>query len=115
MENIKTPVEDIIDDLKDYVDTSFELYKLKATGKAAEMVSGTIINLTIAFTAGFALLFISLAAAFMISEFLANTYVGFVIVGGVYAFTCIVIYLTKDKWLKNRLINSFIQAIYSGK
>lgn len=113
MENIKEPIEEIIDDIKDYIDTSSDLYKMKATEKAAEIVSSAIINLTLAFLAGFVLLFASLTLAFMLSDFLNNSYMGFLIVSGIYALITLLIYVTKDKWLKHRIIDNFIKAIYS--
>ena len=113
MDNIKEPIEEIIDDIKDYIDTSSELYKMKATEKAAEVVSGAVIGLTLALISAFVLLFASLAAAFMLSEIFHKDYIGFVIVAGVYAFIAVIIFITKDKWLKHRIVNSFIKTIYS--
>ena len=49
MENIKPVIENIADDIKDYVETSITLYKHQATQKGAEVASEAIINLLIAY------------------------------------------------------------------
>ena len=112
MENIKPAIEKIADDLKDYVETSITLYKHQATQKGAEVASQAIINLVIAFFIGSALLFGSIACSLYISELIGHPYSGFLIMTGFYALIGLVIILTKDKWLKNRLVDSFIKSIY---
>ena len=113
MENIKEPIEEIIDDIKDYIDTSSELYKMKATAKAADIIYGTVINLTLVLLFAFVLFFASFALAYLLSEYFHREYIGFVIVAGLYAFVAIIIMATKEKWLKHRIVNSFVKSIYS--
>lgn len=115
MENIKPAIENIADDLKEYVETSITLYKHQATQKGAEVASAAIINLLIAFFIGSALLFGSIACSLYLSELLGHSYAGFLIMTGFYALLGFVIILTKDKWLKNRLIDGFIKSIYKDQ
>ena len=113
MENLKEPIEDIIDDIKDYVDTSSELYKMKATAKAADIISGAVINLSLVLLFAFVLFFASFAFAYLNSEYFNHHYSGFFVVAGIYALIAFFIMATKDKWLKHRIVNGFIKSIYS--
>lgn len=115
MENIKPVIENIADDIKDYVETSITLYKHQATQKGAEVASEAIINLLIAFFIGTALLFGSIACSLYLSELLGHPYSGFLIMTGFYALLGFIVILTKDKWLKNRLVDSFIKSIYKDQ
>jgi|SRR5688572_14167366 len=113
MEKSKPELEDIAEDLKSYVNTTLELYKLKATEKGAEMASQVIINLVLAVMAAMVLLFASFALALLLSEYFDRMYLGFVIVAGVYALLGMIVYLLKNTWLKGTLVDSIIKSVYS--
>lgn len=114
MENAKSEVESLADELKDYINTSADLYKLKATEKGAEIASSVTISLTIVLIATMALLFTSFAAAYLISEALGKDYIGFALVAAFYLLVGIVLILVKDKWLKGTIADNIIKAIYNG-
>lgn len=112
-EKPRPDIEEIVEELKSYVNTSIELYKLKTTEKGAEIAAAAIINLVMGALICMILLFFSLALAFFLSEYFDKMYMGFLIVAGIYALSAIVIYVSKDKWLKGTLVDNIIKAIYS--
>ena len=114
MENSKPELDEIVEDVKSYVNTTLELYKLKATEKGAEMATQAIINLVLAGMASMFLLFASFALAFCLSEYFDKMYVGFVIVAGIYALLGLIVYSIKNTWLKGTLIDSIIKSVYSS-
>jgi hypothetical protein len=112
MEDIKTGLVDIADDLKDYIQTSADLYKMKATEKGAEIGANMILNIIAGVFIALAFLFGSLAAAFSISEWLDSQYSGFLIVAGIYTLVGTVILILKGKGWKTSLADSIIKQIY---
>jgi hypothetical protein len=112
MDTIKPAIESLADDIKDYVEVNVELLKLQATEKGAGIASSAILNLVLAFFAGSALLFASIAAALLISQYMHSLYSGFFIVAAIYAGLGLIILLGKDKWLKTTLTDNFIKSIY---
>lgn len=103
-----TPVEVLLERVQTYTKTSIELFKLKATAKLAEMVS----NLA----SGFAVLIIlilffvnlNIGIALLIGDSLGKAWLGFVIVSGVYACIGFIVYLFRNRWIKNPVNESII-------
>jgi hypothetical protein len=112
MEDIKTGLADIADDLKGYIQTSADLYKMKATEKGAEIGADFILNIIAGVFIAMAFLFASFAAAFSISEWLESQYSGFLIVAGIYALVGFVILIQKGKGWKSSLADSIVKQIY---
>lgn len=113
-EKNKPDLAEIAEEIKSYVNTTAELYKLKATDKGAEIASVAIINIVVGIFAGMVLLFASLALAFCISAYFDKLYSGFLIVAGFYLLISVLILFVKDRWLKNTLVDSIIKVVYSN-
>ena len=108
MEDKTTPVEVLLERAQTYTKTSIELFKLKATAKLAEMIS----NLA----SGFAVLIIlilffvnlNIGIALLIGDSLGKAWLGFVIISGVYACIGLIVYLFRNRWIKNPVNESII-------
>jgi hypothetical protein len=111
MEEIKSPVEILLERGQAFAKTSIQLIKLKATGKVAEIISN--------FAAGFvmlilvALLFINLniGIALLLGDMLGKIWMGFLILSGFYGFAGIVVYLFRDRWIKTPISNTVISQL----
>ena len=114
METSKTELGDFVDDLKDYIQTSAEVYKLQAIEKVAVAGSGIFINLILLIVTSMAFLFVSIAAAYLIGEWLGQTYLGFLVVAGFYVLVGMVIQFTRDKGLKDTITDSIIRSIFKS-
>lgn len=114
MEKVSPQIDEVIDEVKEYVNVSLDLYKLKATEKGAMIASTAIINILLGAFAAMALLFVSFAAAYAIAEMTGKIYLGFLAIAGFYALIGLLILATKDKWLKNSLVDSIIKSIYAN-
>ena len=109
----KPEIEEIVEELKSYVNISMDLYKMKATEKGARIATGAIINVVIGIFVFMVFLFSNVALAFCLSVYFDKMYAGFLIVAGLYTVIALVIYLLKDKWLKGNMVDSIIKSIYS--
>lgn len=114
MDSVKNDFTNLADDLRGYVETTVEIYKLQATEKIADLVAGMMINIILLVVVSMAFLFFSLAAAFLIGRALGETYWGFLIVAGFYALLGLVIHLMKNKGLKNSIADGIIHSIHKS-
>jgi hypothetical protein len=107
----KSDLELVVDDVKTYIGTSFELSKLElieqTSNAASQMVSGTLI----AFLLLFAMFILSIGLSFFLSAFIGYTYSGFGIVGGIYLLIAIILILFKNSWIDMPMRNKIIQAM----
>jgi hypothetical protein len=111
MEDKTTPVEVLLERAQAYTKTSIQLFKLKATAKLAEVLSNM--------ASGFAVLVIlvlffvnlNIGIALLIGDALGKAWLGFVIVSMIYAFVGLVVYLFRNKWIKNPVSESIISQM----
>ena len=111
MEDKTTPIEVLFERAQTFTKTSIQLLKLKATAKLAEILSNM--------ASGFAVLVIlilffvnlNIGIALLIGESLGKAWLGFVIVSLVYAFVGFVVYLFRNKWIKNPVSESIISQL----
>ena len=98
----------LIDKSKDFLETKIELTKLKTIDKSADVLSTVVVMVAMLFIGFLLVLFISLAAAIYLGELLGHAYYGFSIVGGFFALLLLLIYVQREKWIKNPISNGLI-------
>lgn len=111
MEENKTPVEVLLERGQTYAKSSIQLFKFKATDKAADLISGI--------TAGFVililllLLFVNLniGIALWIGDCLGRIWLGFFILSGFYGITGLFFYLFRNRWIKKPVANAIITQL----
>jgi hypothetical protein len=109
---IKQQVEDLTDDIKDYVNTRYELLELKAMDKmsviGSEVISAVLISLF-----GFLFIaFISAAVGFYLSTLIGDRYSGFFIVAGFYLILGIVVTVFKKKIMSKPVKNLIVKEMF---
>ncbi len=87
--------------------TSFELAKLKALDKTADVVSSFVPQFIVMLLIASFTIFFNLGVAFWLGEILGGIYWGFLVVAGFYGFVAILVYLFMRKWLK-RVVGDYI-------
>lgn len=105
-------MQEIIDKLKEYVDTRLRLAKLVAIEKSASVVAEVVAILIISVFLLLAFLFVSLALGFYISELLGNSYSGFFIVALFYFLVALVVFLIKGNILERSIVNTIIRKTF---
>src|ERR1017187_8380241 len=109
MKEEKNNFENLTENLKEYVNTRYDIVTLKVTQKAAEISSQTVAILLIGMGISFFLLLTNMALAFYISSLLDNNYVGFFIVAGFYLLLSIILIWSKQKLIIVPLRNFIIK------
>lgn len=108
-------VEELIEKIKEYINTRIKLSKLTLIEKSVLIFAGLITDGFVAVFLILGFLFISLGLAFYLSELLGNSYAGFFIMATIYFMVALVIYLTKDKYLEKPIVESMVKKIFKDE
>ncbi len=104
-------VDALLKDAGRYVEVKTELFRLKASDKAADTGSTIVATLVVGMVLLMALLLISAGLAFWVGKLLGEVFYGFFIVGGVYLLAAVILYAFKDSILRTPLYNSIINKL----
>jgi hypothetical protein len=112
MENKTNIYETLLESATDYGKTSFELVKLKALDKTADVISSFIPQTVVFVLIGSFLFFISIGLALWIGKLLGNIYFGFFIVAAFYGLTAIVCNFLLKKGIKQSVYDYIIKQMF---
>jgi|GEM_PF-328046 len=107
----QTEIEDLVDHIKDYLDTRRELFVLKMFNKIFTIVSNTVIGSVLGFLGIVVFLFLSVGAAMWVGSLMENAYTGFFIVAGFYAVLGLFIYLLREKLIKKPIMDKLVNQM----
>ena len=111
MEEEKSKIDTLFGHIREYVEQRIKLVNLDVHYKTSKAVSGMASVFAILLLGIFVLLFLSLALSWWIGNELNAISLGFLIVGGIYFFIVMVVYINRDKWITLPVINSFLKNI----
>lgn len=111
MEDKTTPVEVLLERAQAFTKTSIQLYKLKATEKLAKIISNLASGFVVVVILALFFVNLNIAIALLIGDFLGNAWLGFILVSGLYACIGLIVYLFRNKWIKNPISNSIIEEL----
>lgn len=110
-ENSTKLLESLLDKAKEYGITTFELAKLKAIDKAADVVSSVIpVLIFIGMLATF-LLFLNLGISLWLGEILGKPFYGFLIVSGFYLLAGLVVRFLLFDSVKRMIGDYFVKNV----
>jgi hypothetical protein len=109
-ENAKL-LESLVERATDYGKTTYELVKLKALDKTAQVVSSVVPHSVILILFASFSLFLNLGIAFWLGEIFGRLYYGFFIVAAFYVLTGIIIHFFFYKSLKKTVCNYVIKQL----
>ena len=104
-------LESLLAKVEAYSKTNYELLKLKAVDKTADVSSRLLSRTLLVIALLFFVLFINIGLSFWIGELIGETYIGFVIVAGFYGLVSIILFLTHNalvRKMKNRIISQLL-------
>jgi hypothetical protein len=108
-------IEQLTENLKDYVTTNYELIKLQAIERSTVVVAGLLSQLLVGLVVVFIVLFISLWACIYLSVRLGDSYTGFAIVAGFYLLIGLILLLVRKKLVERSIRNKIIRKVFSKK
>lgn len=108
MENSTTTIEKLIERVEVYCKTSFELWKLNTIYKASDLFSSLATRLAISVVVLFFFSMINIGLALWIGESLDKYYYGFFVIAAFYLLLICILYVFRNKWVKNPVSNFII-------
>jgi hypothetical protein len=109
--NTSESIKTLVDQSKDYLETKFELTKLKAIDKSADVLSTAIVMVSMIFLGSLFIVFVSIALALILGSWLGSAFYGFLIIGAFYGLLLLLIFLQRDKWIKTPIANGLINKM----
>lgn len=110
-----TPLETLFERAEDYGKTTVKLFKLHAIDKSADVVSSLVSRVAVIMMTMLSIIIISIGISFWVGKIIGETYCGFLVVGGFYAFTALLFHLFRHQWLKNPVSNLMIRQMMKTK
>ena len=115
MSDTTIPVEVLFEKAQEYSKTTFELCKLHAIDKSADVVSSLVSRLAILMVVALFTFILNIALSLWIGELLGKTYYGFLVISGAYALLALVLYINRRSWIKYPVSNSIIAQMLKQK
>lgn len=104
-------IESLIEKSEQYGKTTIELLKLKALDKSADAASDLVSWLVVFIFAALFFLALNIGLALWIGDLLGESYYGFFVVAGFYAFLALLFLFFRRKLVKRPVNNSIIKGI----
>ena len=111
----RTTLHDIGDEIKDYVETRYELLSLKSADKVSKIGSSLGMALVIALFTVFFLMFLSIAGGIYLSLILDSYIYGFLTLSAFYFVLIIVFYTARKSLIVNPIRNLLIREMFEDK
>ncbi|MEP7197497.1 MAG: hypothetical protein ABI851_13330 [Saprospiraceae bacterium] len=115
MEDNATLIDSLFEKAEGYVKTNFDLFKLKAIDKSADVVSTIVAKLVILIVVFIIVILLNIGLSLWIGELVGKSYYGFFIVATFYVLVAIVLIYKRGIILKSPVNNSIILQMIKEK
>lgn len=113
MENQATDhIESLFKKTADYVETRFDLYKLKTVDKSSDIISSIISKIIVVLVFVLFIFIANIGIALFLGELLGRAYYGFFVLAGFYLITGLLFYSNRKKWFKEPLADRLIRKFF---
>jgi apolipoprotein N-acyltransferase len=112
MEDQTNLIEPLLEKAEAYSKTSFELLRLKALAKTADVASTTVSRTALILIVLVFLFTLNTAVALWIGDLLGKIYYGFFIVAGFYALVSVILLITHPS-IKKTVSNNIIRQLFN--
>ncbi len=106
---------ELLEDLGGYVKTAYKLGTVKVTRKTVDVLSSVIAGVLMAVIGLIALIFVSVATAMWLGEYLQNGWLGFLWVGCFYVVLLLFLVLTRKSLFGPYLKNMLTRQLYEKR
>lgn len=105
-------MEDLADNVKEYVNTRVESIKLNAAEKSSVIIADGVARIIVAIVFLFFIALASVALSLVLGEWLGKLWAGFLIVAGFYLCLGIIIWFRRGKLIRVPVMNALIQQLF---
>lgn len=111
MEEYINKAEELILQVREYVDVKVEKVKLEVVDKSSKVVADLIARIIIFLVVGFIVMFASMAIAVLLGESWGRMWLGFLAVSGFYLIIAILVWMTRDRWIRIPVVNGMLNLM----
>jgi hypothetical protein len=108
---ISNNVEVLIEKAGDYLETRFDLLKLRAADRSADIISSFASKLIVLLVMSVFFIILNIGIAIYVGELTGKLYYGFFIVAGFYFIAGLIFYQMRHRWLKNPFADKLVQKM----
>lgn len=112
-EELKENTEHIQEQVQSYIDTNLAYHKLRIFKVTMKSTTAILKFTLIALCLGMVLLFCSIAFALGLGNMLESYTYGFLLVGAMYLFITLIVYLLKDKIIEGPILEKFSKIFFN--
>ncbi len=115
MEKAFAKVEELADTIKEYVNTKIESVKLTTAEKTSTVIANLIAGFAVAVFFILIVIFAGVAIGFGLGELLGKTWLGFLIVTGLYFLLGIIIWFARGRLIRLPIMNGLIRQLFKNE
>ncbi len=115
MKETRQHADQLLKNVKEYINTRLELVQLQAIEKTSTILSTLFSNALIVLCLVMAFLFGSLALGFYLSDVFESTAAGFGLVAAIYLVFAVIAVALKKSYLEKALVNSLIKKFFKNR
>ena len=112
MEKTFDKVEELVDNIKEYVNTRIEAVKLSAAEKSSVVIANAAAGIIAALVFLFFLGFASVALSICLGDWIGKAWAGFLIVAGIYLLAAIMVWTARHKIIQLPVMNALIHQLF---
>ncbi len=110
--NIVESLDSLKEEFEDYIDKELEYRKMITVEKVSKLSVSVVSKLLYLYLLLFILLFLSIAAAFLLGEITGSNSLGFIVVSGFYLVLLLLFILLKPYIIEKPIIKAFIKLFF---
>ncbi|MFM6924489.1 MAG: phage holin family protein [Ferruginibacter sp.] len=112
MEKAFEKIEELADNIKQYVNNRVDAVKLTAAEKSSAIIANLIAGLIVATVFMFFIVFASIALSLLLGNWIGSTWAGFLIVAGLYLLTGMIVWTAREKIIRLPIMNALIKQLF---
>ncbi len=112
MSEQKSTVEQLIKRIENYINTTLELFKLKAAKSISEMMASIFLWAIVSLIFLLALMVLSISLSIVLSQYLGSAWQGFALVGSFYLLAAVLIAFVFPSSIRRGILNILLKIIF---
>jgi hypothetical protein len=114
MERVFAKAEELVDDVKEYVDIRIESAKITIAEKTSLVIANATAGMAVMITLIFFAMLLAIGLSLLIGEWLDKPWAGFMIVAAVCLIKAIVIWAVRKRIIQVPIMNALIKQLFSN-
>lgn len=114
MEEAFVKIEELTEHIKDYVNVRIDSIKLGTAEKTSKVMANLIAGSVVGVVFLLFFLFLNFSLAYALAEWTGKTWLGFLIVAGIYLVLAIVVWIGRGKIIRIPIMNSMVKLLFKN-